>query len=212
MSEDPIFKKEVVWAEIIREMEGHIKAVPDAKDALDTLVTAGCNRKQILRHLYMFLGGSPEDARAVKKGFSRCRTQVTALVTHLKNVADEIERVEHNLRYTGLMELRSGTLAEDMRHMTEFLSRLERTVIKDMASERISGREKHFVLLAYMVREVTRRPHYKKIGALADAVGVGYNPTFEPKYTAEVVEKLVSRHGWLKRKKRKPKSKGPRRK
>jgi hypothetical protein len=210
MSEDPIFKKEVVWTKVIPEIEGHINAVPDAKDALAALVKAGCNRKQLLRYLYMFLGGSPADARAVKKGFSRCRTQVSALVTRLKNAADEIERVEHNLRYTGLMEFSGGTLAEDMRRMAGFLSQMD-TVIKDMASGRTSGREKHFVLLAYTVREVTRRPHYKEIGALADAVGVGYDPSFEPKYTAEVVEKFVSRHGWLNPKKRKPKSKGQRR-
>ena len=213
MSEDPIFKKKIVRAKVFPEVERHINAIPDAKEALATLVKAGCKRKRILLYLYWFIGGDPRDVQAVKRGFARCRTQVSALATHLENVADEIKQVEHNLRYTGLADVATGDLPEDMRSMANFLSRLNRTVIKDMASGRVSGREKNLVLLAYMVGEVTGRPHHREIGALADAVGMGYDPNFIQKYTAKAVEKLVKRHGWVKppKKKQKPKAKGRRR-
>ena len=133
----------------------------------------------------------------MKRGFARCRTQVSTLATHLENVADEIKQVEHNFRYTGLADLSTGDLPEDMRSMAKFLSRLNKTVIKDMSSGRTTGREKHLALLVYMVREVTGIPHRREIGALADAVGSGYDPNFIPKYTAEAVEKLVKHHGWV---------------
>jgi hypothetical protein len=210
LSEDPIFKKEIVWTEIIPEIESHIRQVPDARKALATLVIAGCDRERILRYLYLFLGGSPDDAKAVKKGFSRCRAHVSVHVARLKNLADEDERIEGILRYAGLLDLAGGTLTEAMRHRAEFLSLLGKTIIRDMSSGRFSGREKHFVLLAKMVREVTGRPRYREIGELADAIGMAYDPQFKHKYTAQAVEKLYSRHDWVKTlpKKRRPRSSG----
>jgi len=66
VSEDPIFKKEIVWAQVFPELERYIKAVPDAKAALAMLVEAGCKRKRILRYLYWFIGGRHITSRRIR--------------------------------------------------------------------------------------------------------------------------------------------------
>lgn len=191
---DPILDKEIDFEYEVPELEKSIKGEPDARTALETLERLGCDRKQILRRLVMYGCGSAKDVQAVKGAFLRRRTYVLKLSKRLTEVASEIEMANKYLADAGI-DL-SSPVSQQVQAHAEFLERMGNTILKDLSSQRISGRDPHLVFLAEMVKSVTGDPHYKE---LADLVNVGRLTSDKPDslHTAGSMRKLIERFGPL---------------
>jgi hypothetical protein len=195
MPSDAIFKVEIDWAQAIPELEEHIGKSNRAKAALDTLVRAGCDRELVLRKLYEFGGGFPEQASAAKAAYSERREYILKVSNDLREVAGKIEKAHKYLSDMGLVvhSDRANTLRLD----ADFLKRLANTIVKDLATERISGRDQHLVFLSKMIELRTGRKYYLELAELADAVRSLYDSTYKADHTADSIRKLVSRYGLL---------------
>jgi hypothetical protein len=68
---------------------------------------------------------------------------------------------------------------------------------KDLATERISGRDQHLVFLAKMIELKTGRKYYPELAELADAVRSIYDSNYRAEHTADSIRKLVDRYGPL---------------
>jgi hypothetical protein len=196
---EPIFRKEINWESAIPELMGHIgkcKDATEARHALEALVKLGCDRDLILRRLYMYAGGNRADVMSLKRAFQYRRDFVSKLSNRLKNeVAPAIVRANAYLNDAGIDLV--TTLNEDVLSYTDLLDRLNKRVLSDLASRRISGRDHHLVFLAKMVEAVTGTPHYKELAVLADTVALAFDPESRAIHTAESMRKLVKRYGRL---------------
>jgi len=70
-ADDPILKKEIVWQEVLSELEKRIASNVVAQAALQELERAGCSRRQILERLFMFAAIPAADVQAAKALHSR---------------------------------------------------------------------------------------------------------------------------------------------
>jgi hypothetical protein len=195
MPSDAIFKVEIDWAQVIPELEEHIGKSDRAKAALDTLVGAGCDRELVLRKLYEFGGGTPEQASAAKAAFSERREYILKVSRNLQDVAKEIEKAHKYLSDMDL-DLQSDH-ANTLRSHSDFLKRLANTFVNGLATKRISGRDQHLVFLAKMVELRTGRKYYRELAELADTVRSIYDSNYQAEHTADSIRKLVSRYGPL---------------
>jgi hypothetical protein len=192
---DAIFKEEIIWGHVIPELEKNIAKTNRAKAALDTVARAIGDRDLVLKKLYNFGGGSPELARAVKAAFSQRRKYVLKVSQNMRDVAGEIEKAH---KYLSDMDLvvhsdRANTLRSD----ADFLERLANTIVKDLATKRISGRDHHLVFLARLIESKTDRKYYRELAELADAVRSMYDSNYRADHTADSIRKLVDRYGPL---------------
>lgn len=192
---DAIFKEEIDWEHVIPELEKHIAKTDSAKAALDTVVRATGDRDQVLRKLYNFGGGSPELARAVKAAFSQRRKYILEVSDNMREVAGEIEKAHKYLSDMGLVvhSDRTNTLRLD----ADFLKRLADTIVKDLATKRLSGRDQHLVFLAKMIELKTGRKYHRELAELVDAVRSIYDSNYKAEHTADSIRKLVDRYGLL---------------
>jgi hypothetical protein len=88
-------------------------------------------------------------------------------------------------------------MPEQIREHAEFLWRLGRPVLKDLASGRFSGRNHHIVFLARMTKMVTGREHYKELAELAECVRSAYDHGSNTEYSALSIRHMVDRYGPL---------------
>jgi hypothetical protein len=158
MPSDAIFKEEINWEHVIPELEKHIAKRNRAKAALDTVVRAIADRDLVLRKLYNFGGGSPVLALAVKAAFAQRRKYILKVSHNMRELAGEIEKAHKYLSDMNL-DLQSDH-ANTLRSHSDFLKRLANTIVKDLATERISGRDQHLVFLAKMIELRTGRKYY----------------------------------------------------
>jgi len=92
---------------------------------------------------------------------------------------------------------RRGNRANTLRSDAEFLERLANTIIKDLATKRISGRDQHLVFLAKLIERKTGRKYYPELAELANAVRSIYDSKYKAEHTADSIRKLVDRYGPL---------------
>jgi hypothetical protein len=183
--------KEIIWSEIIPEVDRYVSASPVAKAALDTLVASGCDRSRVLRALYKYCGGSPDIVRAAKRDFRWKRDFVLKLAQRLeKRVVPEMKNAERILEDAGIAL--SSTVVEEIESYAEFLRDLANAVLKRPSSGRITARDQHLRFLAEMVEIITGREHYAELTELTAAVRLGYagNPGTA---TAANIGRLVRR-------------------
>jgi len=164
---------EIIWSEIIPEVERHVSASPAAKAALDTLVGKGCDRSRILTALYAYCGGSQDMVRAVKKEFRWKRDSISKLAERLeKRVVPEIKKAESILDDAGFAV--SSSAVEVIESYAEFLRDLANAVLQAPGSGRITARDQHLRFLSEMVEIITGREHYVELTELTAAVRLGY--------------------------------------
>ena len=192
-ADDPILKKEIVWQEVLPELEKRIASNVVAQAALRELEQAGCSRRQILERLFMFAAIPAADVQAAKAAFSKRRKSILALSNRLKSIAKVIERSKVDLADMGF-EVYSEE-QEEVRSYADLLEHLADTSIRDLASARVSARDHNIVFLCKSIERVTGRPHHKEVGELIDAVGRAFDPSWPETHTAEKVGKLIGR--WL---------------
>ena len=195
MPSDAIFKEEIDWEHVIPELEKHIAKRNRAKAALDTVVRAIADRDLVLRKLYNFGGGSPELAIAVKAAFAQRRKYILKVSHNMRELAGEIEKAHKYLSDMDL-DLQSDH-ANTLRSHSDFLKRLANTILKDLATKRISGRDQHLVFLAKMIELRTGRKYYRELAELANAVRSIYDSDYQAEHTADSIRKLVDRYGPL---------------
>ncbi len=195
MPSDDIFKVKIDWEDLIPELEKHIAQRNSAKAALDTVVRAIGDRDLVLRKLYNFGGGSPKLVRAVKAAFSERREYILKVSHNMRDVAAEVEKAHKYLSDMGL-DVHSDC-ANTLRSYADFLKRLANTIVKDLATKRISGRDQHLVFLAKTIELKTGRKYYRELAELANAVRSIYDSNFKAEHTADSIRKLVARYGPL---------------
>jgi hypothetical protein len=186
---------EIVWEEVLAEMQGHIGSRPAAKSALDRMVNLGCDRQTILRRLYMYCGGTPDMVRVTKGEFRRKWRSVLKVSKQLREMAANINKARDILADAGFV-VSSPRTCEIILAEAEFLEQLANTFLKDLASDRVTGRDHHLKFLAEMFERITGRPHYGQLADLTGAVRQGY--TGDPgEATAEDIRQRVKRYGAL---------------
>jgi hypothetical protein len=190
-----ILRKEVDWHRAMSEVAGCIATDKVASSALATMTGLGCDQDRIFRKLYEYAGGSPEDAAAVKEAYRRRRDGVRKVAKRLEEVASEIEKAVGYLS-DAQIDLVTQT-PDDLRSLAEFFSRFGQTILKDLASGRVSSRDHHLVFLAKMFEQTTGKPHYRELAELANTVGRFYNPNYRHIDTAESMRKRIERYGLL---------------
>jgi hypothetical protein len=164
---------EIIWSEIIPEVDRYVSASSAAKAALDTLVQSGCDRSRILRALYKYCGGSPDMVRAAKRDFRRKRDFILKLAKRLeRRVVPEIKNAEQILEDAGFAV--SSSAVEEIESYAEFLRDLANAVLKPPSSGRITARDQHLRFLAELVEIITGREHYAELTGLTAAVRFGY--------------------------------------
>jgi hypothetical protein len=163
-SETDIFKKQINWETVLSEIQREIEESPAAKAALNKLVQLGCDRRLILRKLYMYCGGSPEHVLAAKKQFRWRWKFILKLSERLKADAKDINRAKDFLLDAGL-DMVCDT-EERLSSYAELIERLGNSLLKDLASRRITARDHHLIFLAKMTEKIARRPHYRELADL----------------------------------------------
>lgn len=92
--ERELLSKEICWQQVIPELEQHVLASPDANEALATLVGKSCDREEVLKSLYQYCGGSPDDAVALKQIFADRRRFLQRYSKRLTDLAADAEKVK----------------------------------------------------------------------------------------------------------------------
>jgi hypothetical protein len=192
--EKEILGKEVSREQAIQELEGHIGRSKKAATALNELVEAGCNRKEVLWALYKFCGGSPAEADAVKHVFAARRDFLLRYSKRIKRVVSDLKIAESCLSDMELGAVFPQNLVEPILSLAEFLGNLANTVVKHYSWGRTSGRDHHLVHLAMMIEKATGRQHYKELADLVDAIRLGYDPMCQKAETADTIRNLVDRN------------------
>lgn len=184
------------WDSVIADIQRYINSHAHAKQALGKLLEAGCDKKTILAGLYLYCGGKPEMTKGVKKDFGYRKKKTLALSRQLKEVAEAIEAVETYLTDYGIV-CHFTPETSNLRAYAKVLQRVGKTVFRDLASKRISGRDHHIVILCRKVKLATGSPHYNELAELINAVRVGYDPNAREETDAESLRKRISRYGLL---------------
>jgi hypothetical protein len=192
--EREVLSRQVSRAQAILELEGHIRASPEADTALKTLVQAGCNEQTILWSLYQFCGGSPTEARDVKRAFETRRQYLLRVSRRLMRLATDLQTARSYLSDMELEIVVPQNLIEQIPSLAAFLNELANTVVKRYAWKRTSGRDHHLVFLAMMIEQATGREHYKELADLVHTIRLAYDPTYDETETAETLRNLVDRN------------------
>ena len=174
-----VFEKVIVWEEALKEVENHIQQDADAKNALVTLAKKGCDRKSILKQVYLYAGGAPADAAEVKKQFAFRRKFVANVGQELGSLVPKLERVGTYLSDAGL-EVTWPVSGEELSSLAEFMKGIADRYLKHLASRRVSGRDHNLVSLVETVDKITGREHYQELAEIVDSVRTAYRPSSRP--------------------------------
>ena len=186
---------ELEWDVVQPELSTYLKSTKDAKDALACLVAAGCDETSVLRNLYLFCGGKPEEMRAVRTALNLrgSKSRMLAIADLLQKASSEVQVAEQMLADQSL----NHTLTPDcaaLDRYADFLRRVGEHVYDKLASERISGRDQHLVYLCRLVERFTGREHYRELTDLVNAARRLYQPGSTKIETVETIHKRVWRN------------------
>jgi hypothetical protein len=140
-----------------------INAFPAARMALKTLLNEKCDETALLANLYMYCGGTKEQAASGLKSARQLRATLKPLATQLLRDATAIERVMDSFQNI-LVAPRFVELADDLRGFAGVVD------IAEKASGRIGTRNQHFVYLACLVKAATGDEHYPELTQLVGAI------------------------------------------
>jgi hypothetical protein len=194
VAKEPILSKEIVWEQALEDLEKRLESNKPALAVLAKLELAGCNRKEILRELWMFSGVPAADARAAKAAFSRRRRAILALAKRLERDANDLELAIADLPLLAGIQI-SNLDVGVLRSQAKLFKRLGNTTLKHLASKKVTSRDHHVVPVSKSIRKIMGKPHHGEVGDLINAIGQASDPGYKAVYTAEVVRKLIDRYG-----------------
>jgi hypothetical protein len=167
-----------------------IQSIPLAKKALRTLTEAGCDQDALVVNLFLYCGGDPKRIKMALRSARHFAERLNDLATQLAKDAKEVERMLDELKDAGYEIYGFHPMYEKMNKFAEIMVDLYRDFRQGTTQK--SGRNKHLIYLASLVRAATDDPHYKELAALVGAVKG--DASFNEVKAADALRNVVNRH------------------
>lgn len=185
---------EIVWEDVCNELKDHFRSEkPNAKSALEALVQAGCKEKLILRGLYLFCGGDPQQMRLLRESYDlkSGKRRIAKAAESVRQLIPMIESTDKLLKDLGVVVYFTPDIAV-LEKYAHFLCWFSKHGIA--TSRRVSGRDHHLVYLSRMVKLFTGKPHYKETAELVNATREHYGPLQDKVETFESIRQQLKRN------------------